>query len=574
MAQILSNLPIGTKIKFGKHFVNTESAQDIIWVVAAKNHSGYPSDSVTLITERIIDLRCFDAAEPSSQETYPRTYGLPRYEYSNIRQWLNSDKAAGQWYTAQHAYDQPPNATYSKYGTHYSDRAGFLNTFSSSERNAILSTTIKCYDYANGNRTVTDKIFIPSYQEISGKASSDALKYEGSQFAYFVKGYTSPCRMTLQVYNNTLSTGKPSFAEAGWYWWTRSCENVGQVMAMADSADLTTTICHPYDGMTGLRPVMNLSASQTMSDTTDSDGCYTPIFNSAPTVPTTLNVPTIYGGKAVAISWSKVTDPDNDAVTYQLESSVNGAAFSTIYSGSNLAFTTTIPYGSTSVQFRVKAIDSKGASSGYIESTSRTVINNSAPVISSTTGNLGYRDQGFNVDYIVEDAENNTVTVTEAIDGVSIRSYVASLGVTNYVAVTGETWLALRNGTHTLTITATDGTDTTVETWAFAKSVSSMAVQTLPIPSNTRPTRIKVSVARNIPAEAIFVVEVCNNGYASDDEQVWEDATEEVLTGTNFLFGNTELRDSSQWGVAIRVTVDRNGGHGSCYITSIGGNFD
>ena len=574
MAQILSNLPIGTKIKFGKHFINTESAQDIIWVVAAKNHSGYPSDSVTLITERIIDLRCFDATEPSSQETYPRTYGLPRYEYSNIRQWLNSDKAAGQWYAAQHTYDQPPNSTYSKYGTHYADRAGFLNTFSNSERNAILSTTIKCYDYANGNRTVTDKIFIPSYQEISGKASSDALKYEGSQFAYFVKGYTSPCRMTLQVYNNTLSTGKPSFAEAGWYWWTRSCENVGQVMAMADSSDLTATICHPYDGMTGLRPVMNLSASQTMSDTTDSDGCYTPIFNSAPAVPTTLNVPTIYGGKAVAISWSKATDPDNDAVTYQLESSVNGGAFSTIYSGSNLSFTTIIPSGSTSVQFRVKAIDSKGASSGYIESTSRTVINNSAPVITSTTGNLGWRDSEFNVDYTITDAENNAVTVTEAIDGVSIRSYVATLGATNYVAVTGETWLALKNGTHTLTITATDGTDTTVETWAFTKSVSSMMVQTLPIPSSTRPTRIKLSVARNIPPEAMFIVEVCNNGYASDDEQVWEDATEEVLTGTNFLFGNTELRDSSQWGVAIRVTVDRNGGNGSCYITSIGGNFD
>ena len=50
MAQLLSNLPIGAKVKFGKHSVNTEAAQPIIWLVVAKNHTGYPSNSVTLVS--------------------------------------------------------------------------------------------------------------------------------------------------------------------------------------------------------------------------------------------------------------------------------------------------------------------------------------------------------------------------------------------------------------------------------------------------------------------------------------------------------------------------------------------
>ena len=52
MAQFLSNLPVGALIKFGKHKVGSEEAQPIIWIVADKNHSGYPANSVTLITQK------------------------------------------------------------------------------------------------------------------------------------------------------------------------------------------------------------------------------------------------------------------------------------------------------------------------------------------------------------------------------------------------------------------------------------------------------------------------------------------------------------------------------------------
>ena len=61
MSQALSNLAIGSKVKFGSYSVNGETAQPIVWTIVAKNHTGYPDNSVTLHTSNIIDLRCFDA---------------------------------------------------------------------------------------------------------------------------------------------------------------------------------------------------------------------------------------------------------------------------------------------------------------------------------------------------------------------------------------------------------------------------------------------------------------------------------------------------------------------------------
>lgn len=66
-----------------------------------------------------------------------------RYIYSNLRQWLNSPAAAGQWYTAQHSADQTPDSSHVWNGVNpYSGLAGFLNAFTANERAALLNTTI------------------------------------------------------------------------------------------------------------------------------------------------------------------------------------------------------------------------------------------------------------------------------------------------------------------------------------------------------------------------------------------------------------------------------------------------
>lgn len=40
MSQALSNLAIGSKVKFGSYSVNGETAQPIVWTIVAKNHTG------------------------------------------------------------------------------------------------------------------------------------------------------------------------------------------------------------------------------------------------------------------------------------------------------------------------------------------------------------------------------------------------------------------------------------------------------------------------------------------------------------------------------------------------------
>lgn len=570
MAQHLSNLPIGAKIKFAKYSVNGETAQDITWLIVAKNHSGYPSNSITLLTDKIIDLRAMDAREPDNPTLNRNTNGSNDYMLSNIDQWLNSESGV-PWYTARTSYDKPPNNSYTLNNTGYENRPGFLSNFTDLEKSAIITSTISVIKY---DSTSVDsqprKIFLPSIAEVGIVTGSQVT--DGALWEYFTaNGRATP--LTPQCFNHTQSDTKPSLATDNWAWWCRSAVTSSQSSFHVVSASGTWTNGQALWGKYGIRPAVNVVSTLLVSDTTDSEGCYNVTWNSAPPVPTTLNVPsTIYGGKSTTISWSSVTDPDGQAVTYQLEQSIAGGAFTTIYSGSNLSYTTTVAFGTASVQFRLKAIDTMSASSGYITSTSRTVINNYAPTISGSDGSLGTKNSGFTQTYTIGDANSNSVTVTESIDGVQLRSYVATLNATNTFSVTGNTWVALANGTHTLTIKATDGIDSSTRTFTFVKSVSSFTVQNnTPYASSTMPVRIKVSVSGNIPVGATKKIEVCNNGF--DSSPTWEDASTAESGGLIHVFTN-KTKTATQWGVLIRVTVNRNGASGACYITSIGGNFE
>jgi hypothetical protein len=291
-----------------------------------------------------------------------------------------------------------------------------------------------------------------------------------------------------------------------------------------------------------------------------------------PTPPATINVPTIHGGKSNAISWGKSTDYDGDALTYVLECSVNGGAYEQIYSGASTTYAHLVPFGTTSVAYRVKATDPLGDSSAYTTSATKTVVNNNAPVISGTDANLGIKSEGFTGTYTITDANSDAVTVTESIDGVQIRSLVAILGQAITYGVTENTWLALPNGSHTLTIRATDGIDSAVRTYTFTKLVESFTIRnSAPWVSSTMPSRIMLVITRNIPSTATFKVEVCNNGY--DASPTWEDCTDAVKSGLVHVFANT-TKTATNWGVVIRVTVERNGATGACYVSAIGGNFE
>lgn len=577
MAQLLSNLPVGAKVKFGKHRVESETPWDIVWLIVAKSHVGYPANSITLLAEKCIDQLAYDATEPDNADVNRKAYGNNKYAVSNIDQWLNSSNA--EWYTSRHRTDTPPSAEYLDPQLSmlaYDDKHGFLYNFTNNERNVILNTTIRAVlnplDGAE-YEDVVRKVFLPSVTEVKNQTEKSIA--EGSQWEWFVKNPSSQCSIFLQAYNNTLSPNKPSSPSGTLSWWTRTAgayENGSHVRYYMYDGDFNTTVARQASN--GVRPALNLSSTLKVSDTTDSDGCYTFILNSAPPKPNSIVLPNrILGGKSNTISWSSVVDSEGDAVTYQLECSYNnGGTYSVIYTGSAVSYIHIPTYGENTILYRVKAIDTSNESSAYTTSANVAITNNTPPAISGSNANLGVKSSGFTGTYTITDVNNNPVTVTESIDGIQIRSLVATLGATITYGVTGDTWLALSNGSHTLKISATDGIDTTVRTYTFTKLVNTLKIQNAtPWDSSTMPSRIMLVITRNIPSTATFKVEVCNNGY--DASPTWEDATSPVKSGLVHVFSNTK-KTASKWGVLVRVTVDRNGSTGACYVSAIGGNFE
>ena len=75
MAQKISALPVKAKVRDTKTKYNDVA---IGWVIGDKDHSGYPTNSVTLVAERILTLKCFDAAE-SDGGSNRKSYGNNRY---------------------------------------------------------------------------------------------------------------------------------------------------------------------------------------------------------------------------------------------------------------------------------------------------------------------------------------------------------------------------------------------------------------------------------------------------------------------------------------------------------------
>ena len=168
MAIQLKNLNVGDKVRLGKYQVKNEAKKDLIWQVAAKDHAGYPSNSVTLLTERIIDVRGFDAKEPSNSDSNRKSYGNNRYKDSNLRQWLN--KSGYPWFSKTHTADEPPTDAGMSQPTGYDTKQGFLSSFTQEELNAILDTTLtvakNTVTDGGGTETVVDKVFLLSNTEV------------------------------------------------------------------------------------------------------------------------------------------------------------------------------------------------------------------------------------------------------------------------------------------------------------------------------------------------------------------------------------------------------------------------
>ena len=303
-------------------------------------------------------------------------------------------------------------------------------------------------------------------------------------------------------------------------------------------------------------------------------GQVTVVNNTAPTAPNGITVPnTVLGGATLTITWGAATDQDGNLSGYSLERQVDGGEWEGVYTGNTLSYTDTITKGWATVAYRVRAYDSNNAYSSYTVSPERTVNNNTAPAIicgSPSGSDLGEKDAGFMVSYSVSDVDGDEITVTEAIDGVTKRTFTATLDGSNSFNVTGEYFMKLLNGNHTLTITASDGKASTVHTLVFAKKVTgaSITLET-PMAADDQISICVLSVIGLIPADAEYKVEVTNN--ANDETPVWEDCTTAVKPGANYVFENKTAANGFAFN--FRLTAERGPSGEGGYITSVQGGF-
>lgn len=238
----IADLPSKSKVKLGKF-----NGQDLKWLVCRDS----ADQSLRLILDGesvgVIGNKMADNHEPNNPDSSRRNYGNNRYIWSNIRQWLNSDKPANQWYTAQHTYDAAPD---------YTNVAGFLHEWTEKEisvlENASWVVTKHSVD-GGGSESFQNKVALPSTTEMGLESNTGGAR--------------------IDIFNNNedrVVSGVP-------YW----CRTPYSSNAY-DACTIHTggTLYHYRTDNTGygVRPLCKPVASTLVSNEPDSDGCYTLVF--------------------------------------------------------------------------------------------------------------------------------------------------------------------------------------------------------------------------------------------------------------------------------------------------------
>ena len=202
-----------------------------------------------------------------------------------------------------------------------------------------------------------------------------------------------------------------------------------------------------------------------------------------------------------------------------------------------------------------------------------TVSVNTAPTVSTDGAALGRKNAAFAWKYTVRDADGDTLTVTEKLDGKTTKTRT---GVASGTAMTFEQaadaagFQRVLNGRHTLTVEVSDGKETTSASATFTKAVHAASVTLAePLTVEGDITVAVLQVTGSIPDDAKFKAEVTNN--ALDSSPVWQDATVEVKKGVNIVFTNSTAANGAAFN--FRVSVSRGASGTGGYIEAISGAF-
>lgn len=202
-----------------------------------------------------------------------------------------------------------------------------------------------------------------------------------------------------------------------------------------------------------------------------------------------------------------------------------------------------------------------------------TVSTNTAPAINASSTNLGKQNAPFNFAYTVTDADGDTLTIAEKLDG---KTTATRTGIASGTALTFEQTASaagfqkILNGNHTITVEVSDGKETVSTSATFTKAVHAASVTLAePLAVEGDITVAVLQVTGSIPDDAKFKAEVTNN--ALDSSPVWQDATTEVKKGVNIVFENKTATNGAAFN--FRVSVERGESGEGGYIEAVSGAF-
>ena len=200
---------------------------------------------------------------------------------------------------------------------------------------------------------------------------------------------------------------------------------------------------------------------------------------------------------------------------------------------------------------------------------------NVSPTITTDAADLGEQNAPFTVDYTVTDDNGDLMTVTEKLDSEVKQTRTE---VPSETALTVD-WLSEKvgysqvlNGSHTLTIEASDGILTSTKDITFTKNVTGAKVSlTAPLTADDTITVAAMTLEGSFPADMSLTVELTNN--ALDDSPVWETVTDVQTGESRALVHHAFANKTAARGFAFnyKVTVARGASGVGGTITMIGG---
>lgn len=256
----------------------------IVWKIMEHDHEGDPQNSTTVISDKVLCLKAFDAREPkyagsdSSTNSRIRSYGNGNYELSNILQWANSDADAWMWYMPQHEYDHPPDTTDYVTGNPYESEAGFLNGFSNGFKENMLDITKKI------GTDITKKVHLLTRKEAGANYYNDDESL--MQYELFSDDASRKAEITKE------SIEKDGMGYAGWWTASKGTYYSNYINKEGYGGNASGLTQEAYKGInTGFRPYCCLKKDIVVSGNPDENGVYTLFLKSTPDKPSDPDEP-------------------------------------------------------------------------------------------------------------------------------------------------------------------------------------------------------------------------------------------------------------------------------------------